>query len=65
MAPGWSDLDLRDEAGKVKTDLEILLGARQDGLTWRQIDLVLKADALLTKLEAGADDRLSKTAGDA
>ena len=65
---GWGDLQLRDEAGKVKTDLEMLMaavGARQEVLTWRQIDVAVKADAFLTELEAGADDRLPKTAGDA
>ena len=65
---GWGDLQLRDEAGRVKTDLEMLLGAvgaRQEVLTWRQIDVALKADAFLTELEAGADDRLPETAGDA
>ena len=65
---GWGNLALRDEAGKVKTDLEMLMaavGARQELLTWRQIDLALKADAFLTELEVGADDRLPKTAGDA
>ena len=34
---GWGDLKLRDEAGKVNTDLEMLLGAvgaRQEMLTW-------------------------------
>ena len=65
---GWGDLHLRDEAGKVQTDLEMLLGAvgvRQEVLTWRQIELALKADALLTEVEAGADDRLPKTAGGA
>ena len=65
---GWGDLQLRDEAGKVKTDLEMLMaavGARQEVLTWRQIDVALKADAFLTELEAGADDKLPKTAGDA
>ena len=65
---GWGDMALRDEAGKVKTDLEMLMaavGARQESLTWRRIDLALKADAFLTELEAGADDRLPKTVGDA
>ena len=65
---GWGDLQLRDEAGRVKTDLEMLLGAvgaRQEVLTWRQIDVALKADAFLTELEAGSDDRLPETAGDA
>ncbi len=35
---GWGDLQLRDEAGKVKTDPDLLMGAvgaRQDVLTWR------------------------------
>ena len=65
---GWGDLKLRDEAGKVNTDLDLLLaavGARQEVVTWRQIDVTLKADAFLTELEAGSDDRLPKTAGDA
>ena len=62
---GWADLQLRDKAGRVKTDLELLLGARQEVLTWRRIDVALKADAFLTKMEAGADDRLPETAGDA
>ena len=34
-------------------------------LTWRQIDVAVKEDAFLTEFEAGADDRLPKTAGDA
>ena len=62
---GWGDLQLRDEAGKVNTDLEMLLGARQEVLTWRRIDVAVKADAFLTEVEAGADDRLPETAGDA
>ena len=41
------------------------VGARQEVLTWRRIDVALKADAFLTELEAGADDRLPETAGDA
>ena len=52
----------------MKTDLELLMAAvgdRQELLTWRQIGLALKANAFLTELEAGADDRLPKTAGDA
>ena len=65
---GWGDLQLCDEAGKVNTDLEMLLaavGARQEMLTWRRIDAALKADAFLTEVEAGADDRLPEMAGDA
>ena len=33
---GRGDLKLRDEAGRVKTDLEMLLGAPQEVLTWRR-----------------------------
>ena len=65
---GWGDVDLTDEAGKGKTDLEMLMvgvGARQELLTWRQIDLALKADAFLAELEAGSEDGLPTTAGDA
>ena len=64
---GWSALALRDEAGKVQTDLEMLMGAggaRQKLVTWRRIDVALKAEAFLTKSEAGEDDRLPKRAGD-
>lgn len=41
------------------------VGARQELLTCRQIDLGQKVDAFLTELEMGSDDRLPKTAGDA
>ncbi len=41
-----------------------LLGtAQQEVLTWRQIDVALKADAFLTELESGSDDQLPKMAG--
>ena len=65
---GWGGVELTDEAGKGKTDLEMLMvavGARQELLTWRQIDLALKADAFLAELEAGSEDGLPTTAGDA
>ena len=39
--------------------------ARREVLTWRRIAELMKADAFLTELEASADDRLPKTAGDA
>ena len=35
---GWGDLKLRDEAGKVKADMKLLMatvGARQEETTWR------------------------------
>ena len=65
---GWGDVELTDEAGKEETDLEMLMaavGARQELLTWRQIDLALKADAFLAELEAESKNGLPKTAGDA
>ena len=61
---GWGDLKLRDQAGEVQTGIEMLMaavGARQELLTWQRTDVALKADAFLTELEAGADDRLPKT----
>ena len=68
LGAGWGNLDLEDEAGKVQTGLELLMaavGARQELLTRRRIDVALKADAFLTELEAASDDKLPKTAGDA
>ncbi len=65
---GWGGAELQDEAGTVETDLEMLLaavGVRQAVLTWRGVDLALKADAFLTELETDAEDGLPKTAGDA
>ena len=59
---------MQDEAGTVETALEMLLaavGVRQAELTWRGVDLALKADAFLTELETDAEDGLPKTAGDA
>ena len=68
VGAGWGDAELQDEAGTVETDLEMLLaavGVRQAVLTWRGVDLALKADAFLTELETDAEDGLPKTAGDA
>ena len=65
---GWGDVELTDEAGKGETGLEMLMaavGARQELLTWRRIDLALKADAFLAELEAESKNGLPKTAGDA
>ena len=64
---GLGQPTLRDETGKVETDLEMLLGAvgaRHELLVWRQIDRALKAAPFLTELEAGTDDQLSQTADD-
>ena len=68
VGAGWGRAELRDEAGTVKTDLEMLLaagGVRQDLLTWRRIDLAVKADTFLTELETDRGNDLPKTAGDA
>ena len=68
VGAGWGDAELQDEAGTVETDLEMLLaavGVRQAVLTWRGVDLALKADAFMTELETDAEDGLPKTAGDA
>lgn len=42
----------------------VAVGAQQELVTWRRIDVALKADTFLTELEVGEDDRLPKTAGD-
>ena len=68
VGAGWGRAELRDEAGTVKTDLEMLMaagGVRQDLLTWRRIDLAVKADTFLTELETDRGNDLPKTAGDA
>ncbi len=63
---GWGDATIEDEHGRVRTDLEMRMaavGARQEVLTWRQIDLAAKADAFLTELRTDAASGLPKTAG--
>ena len=65
---GWGAAAVKDEQGRVQTDLEMRMaaaGARQAVLTWRQIDVALKADALLTELQTDAARGLPKAAGDA
>ena len=65
---GWGDATIEDEHGRARTDLEMRMaavGARQEVLTWRQIDLAAKADAFLTELRTDAASGLPKTAGDA
>lgn len=62
------DLVLKDEAGRVKTDLEILMasvGARQELMTQRWIGLVLKSEAFLTVLYPGSKPSSPKMAGNA
>ena len=65
---GWGDAVVKDERGRVKTDLEMHMaaaGARQEVLTWRQIDVAVKTDAFLTELQTDAAGGLPQTAGDA
>ena len=52
LGAGWGDATLKDGHGRVRTNLEMLMaavGARQELLTWRRIDLAAKADAFLTE----------------
>ncbi len=68
LGAGWGDAELADTAGKVKTDLEMLLaavGARQDVATWRGVELAVKTDAFFTELEAEDAPSLPRTVGDA
>ena len=68
LGAGWGDAELADTAGKVKTDLEMLMaavGARQDVATWRGVDLAVKTDAFFTELEAENAPGLPRTVGDA
>ena len=68
LGAGWGNAELADTAGKVKTDLEMLLaavGARQDVATWGGIDLAVKTDAFVTELEAEDASGLPRTVGDA
>jgi len=60
---GWGDLQLRDEAGQSQDRPGDADGG--GGGAAGSADVALKADAFLTELEAGVDDRLPKTAGDA
>lgn len=68
LGAGWGSAELRDEAGTVKSDLEMLMaagGVRQELLKWRRIGLALKADTFLTELETDEKEGLPETAGDA
>lgn len=65
---GWGDLDLKDKAGKVETDLEVLMaavGALQEVLAWQQIDGGFEGVCVSDGTGRGADDLLPKTACDA
>ena len=68
LGAGRGDIELKDEIGKVRTDLEMLMaafGLRQDVTTWRGIDVDVTADAFLAELETDAATRLPKATGDA
>ena len=68
LGAGRGVVELKDEIGKVKTDLEMLMaafGLRQDVTTWRGIDVDVTADAFLAELETDAATGLPKATGDA
>jgi len=68
LGVGRGDVTLKDEAGEVEADLEMLMaasGLRQEMTAWRGIDVAVEADAFLIELEAGATRELPKTTGSA
>ena len=68
LGAGWGRAELKDEAGKVETDLRMWMaaaGLRQDVATWREIDLALKADGFLTELKTEARAGLPEAKGEA
>ena len=68
LGVGRGDVTLKDEAGEVETDVEMLtaaFGLRQEVVTWRGIDVAVKADTFLAELETDAATGLPKTAGGA
>ena len=68
LGAGWGSAGLKDEAGEVETDVRMRMaaaGLRQEVAAWRGIDAMVKADAFLTGLEAGAAAGLPKVKGDA
>ena len=68
LGAGRGGVELKDEAGRVETDLQMWMaaaGLQQDVATWREIDLALKADGFLTELKTDARAGLPKAAGSA
>ena len=68
LGAGWGRAELKDEAGKVETDLRMWMaaaGLRQDVASWREIDLALKADGFLTELKTEARAGLPEAKGEA
>ena len=68
LGAGRGDAELKDEAGRVETDLAMWMaagGLRQEMAAWRGIDLALKADAFLTELETKAAEGLPEASGGA
>ena len=68
LGAGRGDAELKDEAGKVKTDLEMVMatfGLRKDVTTWQGIDVDVTADAFLVELETDAATGLPKATGNA
>ena len=68
LGTGQGEVELKDEAGRVETDLEMLtvaFGLRQEVVTWQGIDVAFKADAFLTELETAAARELPEATGKA
>ena len=68
LGVGRGDVTLKDEAGEVEADVEMLMaasGLRQEMTAWRGIDVAVAADAFLIELETDAARDLPKTTGNA
>ena len=68
LGTGQGEVELKDEAGRVETDLEMLtvaFGLRQEVVTWQGIDVAFKADTFLTELETAAARELPEATGKA
>ena len=69
LGAGRGALGLEDEAGEAETAVEMRMaaaGLRRDVVTWREIDVALKADVFLAELKTEAvPGSLPKAAGDA
>ncbi len=63
---GRGEVELRDEAGKVETDVDLLLaavGGRQLLSRWHGIDFALKSDAFAVQLKSDRKLRLAEVTG--
>ena len=68
LGVGWGQAELKDEAGRVKTDVKMRMaaaGLRREVGAWQGGDAAAKVDWFLTGLEADPAAGLPKTRGDA